>query len=180
MRMHTALFVSLTLALFSPSARAQSSSGDSRTLVSILEELHKLREDLQTTSAASQRSQILLYRVRLEMDAVERLNQRLEQAHRQVAAAKNELNHFLELKKRDEDALDATSDAVRRKELEDDQAMVSNRLEQIKDNLPDAESREAAISGDLRIEQGKLAELEEQLDRLDKQLASVVPGEFRR
>jgi chromosome segregation ATPase len=180
MRTCTLFFLSLALLLFSPSLSAQSASGDSRTLEAILEELHKLREDLQTTSAAAQRSEILLYRVRLEMDAVDRLNQRLEQARRQVADAKNELNHFLELKKRDEAALDSVTDAAKRKELEDELAKVSNRLEQNKDNQPDAESKEAAISNDLRIEQGKLAELEDQLDRLDKQLASPRPGESRR
>ena len=157
----------------------QSASPDSRTLQAILEEIHKLREDLQTTSVAAQRSQILLYRVRLQMDTVERLNQRVEQAHRQVTVARNELNHFVEQKKRDEDVLNGNPDAAKRKDFEDDLVLVNNRLEQIKENQPEAESREAAVTNDLRIEQAKLAELQDQLDRLDKQLAPESPRQPR-
>jgi hypothetical protein len=176
MRIRTVLFFFLLLPLFASPLRAQSASDDSRdsrTLQSILEELHKLRQDLQTTTAASQRAQILLYRVRLQMDTVEHLNQRLDQAHRQVAIAKNELTHFLEQKKRDEDAINESTDAAKRKDFENDLALVTNRLEEIKDNQPEAESKEAAVRADLRIEQAKLSDLQEQLDRLDRQLLSA-------
>jgi hypothetical protein len=175
MRTRFALFLFLALPFLSSSVRAQSPSPDSRTLESILEELHKLRQELQTTSAASQRAQILLYRVRLQMDTVDHLNQRLEQARRQVAVARNEVNHFLEQKKRDQDALNENPDPAKRKALEDDLALTQQRLEQIKDNQPDAEGREAAVASDLRNEQAKLGELQDQLDRLDKQLANSLP-----
>jgi len=175
MRTRLAFFLFLALPFWSSRVRAQSPSPDSRTLESILEELHKLRQELQTTSAASQRAQILLYRVRLQMDTVEHLNQRLEQARRQVAVAKNEVNHFLAQKKRDEEALTENPDPAKRKELEDDLALTQQRLEQIKDNQPEAEAREATITSDLRNEQAKLGELQDQLDHLDKQLADSLP-----
>jgi len=178
MGIRTAFFLFLSLPLFSSPALAQ--SADSRTLQSILEELHKLRQELQATSATAQRSQILLLRIRLQMDTVERLNQRLEQAHLRTDRARNELNHFLDEKKRDEGSLDQAQDSVKRKAIEDELAGIESRLEFIKDNLPDAEAKEAALTNDLRNEQSKLAELREQLDRLDKQLASELPAQTPR
>jgi hypothetical protein len=51
----------LTL-LFSTAAFAQTNSNDSDTLKSLLSEVRLLRHDLQTTTVAAQRAQILVYR----------------------------------------------------------------------------------------------------------------------
>ena len=171
--MRIALFILLSLFSTTRPARAQSTSPDSRTLQSILEEIHKLRQDLQTTTAASQRAQILLYRVRLQLDTVERLNQRLEQAHARVTQAKNEQDHFLQQKKFFEDQLQSTPDLANRKNLEVQLAGIQSLLERTKDNQPDAEAREAALTNELRTEQSKLDDLQEQLERLDKRLEAL-------
>jgi len=170
MRARSVLFLVLTVSPFSLPAAGQSASPDSRTLQAILDEIHTLRQDLQTTSRTVQRAEILLYRVRFQLDVVERVSQRLEFARLRVAEARNEQNHFVGEKKRAEDQLEQTQDPVKRKDFEQEVAAVQSHLEQIKDNEPDAEAREAAISNDLRNEQAKLAELQDQLDRLDKKL----------
>ena len=166
--MRNTLLSVVALFLFSTGASAQTSSADSRTLQAILEEVHKLRKDLQTTSATVQRAEILLYRVRVQLDMVERVSQRLEQAHDQVSAAKEEQNHFLVAKKHIEDQPD--QDPAARKELQGELAAMEIGFEQIKDKLPEAEAREAALRNELQTEQSKLDDLLEQLDRLDKKL----------
>lgn len=172
--MRTVLLILLSLFPATLPALAQSTPSDSRTLEAILEEIHKLRQDLETTTAAAQRAQILLYRVRLQMDTVERLNQRLEQAHTRVTQVKNEQDHFLQQKKFFEDQLESTQDLANRKNIEVQLAGVQSFLERTKDNQPDAEAKEAAVSNELRTEQSKLDDLEEQLDRLDKKLEAEL------
>ena len=168
--MRTALFILLSLFPTTLPALAQSTPTDARTLQAIFEEIHKLRQDLQTTTAAAQRAQILLYRVRLQMDTVERLNQRLEQAHTRVTQAKNEQDHFLQQKKFFEDQLQSTQDLANRKNIEVQLDGMKSLLERTKDNQPDAEAKEAALTNELRTEQSKLDDLQEQLERLDKKL----------
>ncbi len=57
-----------------------------------------------------------------------------------------------------------------RKEQQGELAAVEIGYEQIKDKLPEAEAREAALRSELQTEQAKLDDLMEQLDRLDKKL----------
>jgi chromosome segregation ATPase len=168
--MRTALFILLSLFPATLPALAQSTPTDSRTLQAIFEEIHKLRQDLQTTTASAQRAQILLYRVRLQMDTVERLNQRLEQAHSGLIQARNEQDHLLQQKKFFEDQLQSTQDLANRKNIEVQLAGMESLLERTKDNQPDAEAKEAALTNELRTEQSKLDDLQEQLERLDKKL----------
>jgi hypothetical protein len=129
------LLISLgALFLLGAGASAQTST-DARTLQAILDEIHKLRQDLQATTATVQRAQILLYRVRLQMDVVERVSQRLEQARSQSISVKNEQSHFLDAKKRMEAVAEQTSEAAKRKELEDEAASIQKRLDELKDSI---------------------------------------------
>jgi hypothetical protein len=64
-------FVPLALLLASP-AFAQSNPTDSETLKALLAEVRLLRHDLQTTTVAAQRSQILVYRAQAQESVVAR------------------------------------------------------------------------------------------------------------
>lgn len=168
--MRTALFILLSLFSTALPAQAQSTSPDSHTLQTILDEIHKLRQELQSATVATQRSQILIYRVRLQMDTVERLNQRLEQAHNRVTQARNEQERFLAEKKNAEDQLEQTQDPANHRNLENMIAALKNHLEATSNDAPEAEAKEATLANELRTEQAKLGDLQEQLERLDKRL----------
>ena len=59
--MRRAGFLLLALFVVPTAALAQSITPDSHTLQEMLSEIRQLRKDLQTTSVASQRAQILLH-----------------------------------------------------------------------------------------------------------------------
>jgi hypothetical protein len=61
-------------------AIAQVPSADAQSLQSLLEEVRKLRQDLQFTAATVQRMQILLYRIRNQMEVVAQTRQRHDEA----------------------------------------------------------------------------------------------------
>jgi hypothetical protein len=62
--------LSLTL-LFSTAAFAQTNSNDSETLKSLRSEVRMLRHDLQTTTVAAQRAQILVYRAQAQESVIQ-------------------------------------------------------------------------------------------------------------
>jgi len=74
--MRTFSLLLLSVFLSCPAAPGQTTPTDSNTLRAILDEVHKLRQDLQATSATVQRVQILLYRLRIQTDVVAQASQR--------------------------------------------------------------------------------------------------------
>jgi len=61
--MHRSCLLILGLLLIATPVLGQSASTDSQTLQALLSEVRQLRHDLQTTTLAAQRAQILLYRL---------------------------------------------------------------------------------------------------------------------
>src|SRR5438132_4949622 len=78
------LFV-LGMLLFSTACFGQTTPGDSQTLQALLSEVRQLRQDLQTTTIAGQRAQILIYRLQGQEAAVARASQRLDEARDKLA-----------------------------------------------------------------------------------------------
>jgi chromosome segregation ATPase len=174
MRIRTLLLCAAFLTVLTSRAAAQTSAPntDSRTLQSILEEMRKLRQDLRTTSIQAQRAQILLYRVRLQLDVVERATQQLNEVRTSAAQQKNELEQFDEAMKRFEEQIDQSQDPAQKKQFEMERSMVQKHFEQLRTSASDNQTKEADLTNQLRNEQAKLDELQEQLDRLDKKLES--------
>ena len=92
------LFV-LGLLIFSPDCFGQSTPGDSQTLQALLSEVRQLRQDLQTTTIAGQRAQILIYRLQGQEAAVARASQRLDEARDKLARIQDERKHRLRVLK---------------------------------------------------------------------------------
>ena len=86
------LFV-LSLLLFPTACLAQTTPNDSKTLQSLLLEVRQLRQDLQTTTIAGQRAQILIYRVQGQEAAVARASQRLDEFREKLARIQDERKH---------------------------------------------------------------------------------------
>jgi hypothetical protein len=59
---------------FSTTCFGQTTTGDSQTLQALLSEIRLLRQDLQTTTIAAQRAQILIYRLQGQEAAVASLS----------------------------------------------------------------------------------------------------------
>src|SRR2546423_4074191 len=109
----------LGILLFCPIFFGQTAPADSRALQSILEEVQKLRQDIRMTAATVQRAQLLLYRMRLQLDAVSRATERLEQARRELnqlraqrAQAGNQMKYM-------QDRRDRTEDSAEKAQLEE-------------------------------------------------------------
>jgi chromosome segregation ATPase len=171
----------LGILLLCPMSFGQTEPPNSRALQSILEEVQKLRQDLRMTAATVQRAQLLLYRMRLQLDAVSRATERLEQARNELNQFKFQRNQSNEQLKYMQDRLDRTQDSASRTQLEEAISRTKQWLEQSSAGEPEAQVKEVECANQLRLEQEKLEDLQRQLDQLDRRLevAAVQPGPTR-
>ena len=168
--MRTISLLLISVFLSCPAVPGQTTPTDSNTLRAILDEVHKLRQDLQATSATVQRAQILLYRLRIQTDVVAQASQRREEARVMLAQMKSSREQLANYKKRQEDSLEQTQDPDRRKWIETQIESLKNQLEEMENQEPEAQAKETECANQLRVEQGQLGQLQDQLDRLDRKL----------
>lgn len=172
--MRRSLLVLPSLLLISMPLFGQSTPSDSQTLQALLAEVRQLRHDLQTTTVAAQRAQILIYRVQAQESVVRRMQERVEEARSRLAQVHVEQNNRVaSIKQIEEKKGRSETSPTEKKDLEDVLTQIKARFDadankeaEIQATITDAEDR-------LRMEQAKLDGLQEQIDRLDKTLEST-------
>jgi chromosome segregation ATPase len=177
--MNRSPFFVLGLLLCSTPCFAQATPGDSQTLQALLLEVRQLRQDLQTTTIAAQRAQILLYRLQGQEAAVARASERLEEAQEKLGAIQSQREHFAAEVKRQEDFTNTTlNPSAQRKESEDRLAHLKSESESLEYLEQQQQMREIDAEQHLKAEETRLSALQDQLERLDKALenASRRPG----
>ena len=171
--MHRSCLLILGLLLISSPVLGQSASTDSQTLQALLTEVRQLRHDLQTTTIAAQRAQILLNRLQGQEVIVARTLQRLDDARARLAeiqAARVRLTSDI---KQHEDFVSNTENASsERKQIEDLLPRLKANLASLENEEQQRQTREMEAEDQLRVERAKLSGLQDQLDRLEKILES--------
>jgi hypothetical protein len=173
--MQRSWFLVLGFLVISPAAFAQTSSTDSQTLQALLAEVRQLRKELRTTTVATQRAQILLYRLQIQEAVVTRAEQRVAEAHSALAQTQNEQKHFASEIKLREDMQSNSQNPAERKELEELLPRLKAQLESANDTEQHLQMKAAEAELDLRTEQAKRTALQDQLDSLDKSLDRPNP-----
>jgi hypothetical protein len=167
-KMQRKLFCSLTLLLLAAPAHAQSLSTDSETLQVLLTEVRQLRQELKTTTAAVERAQILIYRLQFQEAVVARDAQRLDDARSKLASTQSTRDANVHSIKIIESKLLDVNNPVEKQKTEDLLAKNKTYLETVL--LPQEQQRQAAVTDgeqQLRLEQERLSEFQNQLDQLD-------------
>jgi hypothetical protein len=179
--MRKLLPVAFAILAFVPApCKAQAPPQDAQALQPLLEEVRRLRHDLQTTAATVQRMQILLYRIRSQMEVVARVNELHERAQATLMQTRRQHDQVVAQIKEEEESFNRSNDSNARESIKEGVERLKDWLEQLTQAEPDAQAKESESANDLRLEQGKLAELEEQLDRLDKKLESDASASDRK
>ena len=162
-------FVTASLLLLPAGAVSQTGSTDSQTLQALLAEVRLLRQELRTTTIASQRAQILIYRVQAQQTVVTRLSQRAENERSRLSQIQSEQKGVTAAIKRLEDLRSSQSESAR-KQSEEQLSQLKPRAERLGTDEQESFARKVEIEEELRLEQAKLAQLHEELDRIDKAL----------
>ena len=166
-------------ALFlSPSAVSAQTPSDSQTLQSLLSEVRQLRHDLRSTTISLQRSQILLHRLEIQENAVNRATQRRDEAQTRVTEIEDNRKELATYVKQSEEQPDnpdkSPDDANARQSLLLAVPQMKAKLQSLDDDAQQAQAKLVEAEEQLRLEQAKLADLEAQLDRLDKSLEDAA------
>lgn len=169
------ILVTHTLVLLPVPAFCQATSTDSQTLQALLTEVRQLRQELRTTTNAVQRAQILIYRVQAQQTNVARLSQRVDTDRSRLTQNQSEQKRITFAVKRLEDLRDTQSDAER-KQTDEELAQMKIRLDQLRAEDENSQPRVIELEEELRLEQTKLAQLHDELDRIDKALAQASHG----
>jgi len=123
--------------LFSAACFGQTTPGDSQTLQALLSEVRQLRQDLQTTTIAGQRAQILIYRLQGQEAAVAHASQRLDDARAKLAGTQSERKRLAAEVKQQEDFISNTENPpAQRKEVEAVLPQRKTRLEWLENEEP--------------------------------------------
>ena len=154
-------------------AAAQKPSSDSETLRALLTEIRQLRKDLQTTSVAAQRVQIVLYRLQGEREAIGQLAQSLQSARLELGAVqKNRQERAAEIKRAEEER-DHNPNPGERAALESYISQAKAKLERLTAEEEQRHTQVLALETEMQSEQQKLEGLSRVLDQLDDALAGV-------
>jgi hypothetical protein len=145
-------------------------SGDSATLQSILQELRQMRQDMLGMTVVAQRVQILLYRIQLQDDAAKKAEQHHTQTRLKLMGAQRARTDAENELRESEGKLSSLQNPAERTAIERVVSEMKKRADIWSRDESDSRAAEAEAAGAVKVEQLKLAELQERLDRLEHQL----------
>lgn len=155
---------------------SNSAANDSQTLQALLREMRELRQDLRTTTVASERAQILLTRLQAQQQAVTAAQREVDGVRNQQNQAENrhtnierQIQYYS-----DQDTEDATPDPARRQSLEQEIKRMKEALQEAETQRDSLQANEMRAKDELQVEQSKLAALQSELDEIDRALANLA------
>jgi chromosome segregation ATPase len=146
---------------------------DSQMTQAVLTEIRLLRQDLQAAAAIIQRVQIVLYRIQAQQNQLDHATQRLETARDVCKGAEMQRTTQIE---QTESAKRSAQNASDRQAAEEMLARLRSSAEMFASEAGDCQGNQVDAEIQVRAEQAKMSELQDQLERLDK----VLAGDGRR
>ena len=154
-----------------------------QTMQALLYEVRELRLAIQRSNLSAYHAQVIIERMRSQQLSADRLTDRLRETRDQIfnwkmrtALEQSELQDRL---KDAEDGLSEPVDAITRRGREADLAITKKKLGLMAQEEAWMREKESQLAGQLQIEQARLAELNEQLDALRREL-ETQPAENKR
>jgi chromosome segregation ATPase len=144
-----------------------------KSLNTIAQEIHLLREQLQMVSVLSERTQIALYRLQGQQLAVNTARQRADSVRNRVSGIQADQKDTSSKIQEDKDEQQNAKTASEQKYYEDALAQLNNRLANLRQQQGEAQAAQSDAETEFRTEQDKLDNLQNLLDSLDKSLAAL-------
>jgi chromosome segregation ATPase len=168
------LSFALLSAVVSVPALAQSNTSEVQALQSLVNEVHQLREELRTVTVASQRVQIVLYRLQAQEAAVLRASQQLSDARGRLAGVQERMTDISAEIKMLEDRQSRSDNPAQHKEFDDALSTMRPRLEGFRKEEQQQEEAVSEAESQLHNQQRELDSLRGFLDQLDKVLEGIA------
>ena len=149
-------------------------SDENQTMRTLLSEVRALRKTMQTTGLNAYRGQLILERMRLANEQVEKMAQKLEAARDEVEKTERTIPRMEEQSKVMETVLQSETDPGKRARLEFEIKETKLQGERYKVLLTRAREREQQLSTELKANQARLTELESRLDLLEREIENEI------
>ncbi len=168
--------VSLFVVLFVSTALGQveKPAEENQTMRTLLGEVRQLRKTMQTAGLNAYLGQLILERMRLANEQVEKMAQKLDAAREDVEKIERTIPSFEEKAKVMETVLQHDTDLANRAKLEFEIKQHRQQTERYKVLLSRAREREQQLSTELRAGQARLTELESRLDLLEREIENEI------
>lgn len=147
---------------------------ENQTIRTLLSEVRQLRKTMQTTGLHAYRGQIILERIRLANEQVDRLAQKLEDARENLEKTERSIPRMEEQSKVMETQLQQETDIARRARLEFEIKETKQQAERYKMLLSRAREREQQLASEFQRSQARLTELESRLDLLEREIENEI------
>lgn len=164
----------LSLLLFSSPTPGQATPTELQTLQALPAEIRQLRQDLQTSAIAAHRAQILIYRLYVQEAAVAHASQRLDEAKSSIEQLRARRNYQEVQIKQYEEMGDRAGNAAQKRQFDDAITELKTHMEAMVPEEQETQMRETELEQKSRIEQAKLGQLQDELDRLDQAVMNAA------
>ena len=155
-------------------AQTEKPADEDQTLRTLLSEVRQLRKTMQTTGLNAYRGQIILERIRLVHEQVERMAEKLESAREDLEKIERTIPRQEEEAKVLETLLQQETDVAKRAKLEFEIKETKQQAERYKVLLSRAREREQQMATELRANQARLSELQSRLDMLEREIENEI------
>src|SRR5579872_6912601 len=162
-------FFTVLLCLCS-AARAQAPSPEPQTLQTLLTEVRQLRLAIERSNQIGPRIQIAVERLKLQQEQVARVARQLDDLRRDLDKSRSEQGRAQQRVQALDSQATQAADPVQRKDMEDVSKELKLEAEQAEKSLQQLQVREGELASRLQAEQGKLAELNDHLDQVERAL----------
>ena len=155
-------------------AQTEKPAEENQTLRTLLSEVRQLRKTMQTAGLNAYRGQIILERIRLANEQVERMAQKLESAREDLEKIERTIPREEEESKVLETLLAQETDIGKRAKMEFEIKENKQQAERYKTLLSRAREREQQLSTELRAHQARLTDLNSRLDLLEREIENEI------
>jgi chromosome segregation ATPase len=162
----------LVFVLTSQLLTAQTPASDPPATQSLLAEIRQLRSDLQAAAVTIQRAQIVMFRIQTQAGVLDRAGQRADQARTQCDQLQSNQKTFASQLENAE-ATKGSVDPATLKDFDRNMAQLKSMIAELEADVPRCQSEQAEAESQLRTEQNKMNDFQDQLDKLDKALSSA-------
>jgi chromosome segregation ATPase len=162
------------LVLTSRSSPAQSLPSEAPATQAMLAEIRQLRSDLQTAAITIQRVNIVIFRLQAQSSVLDRLTQKVDQVREQCEQAQTNQKMFAAQLEASEADRGGIKDPASPRIFEQSVADLKSALAGLAAEVPRCQAEQAEAESQLRSEQNKMSDLQDQLEKLDKALAAYV------
>jgi hypothetical protein len=153
---------------------AQSQESERQSIPALMSEVHQLRLAIERSTLLGTRMQISLQRIQMQELRTSRISQDHERLRKEAADMQMGYATAASRLKNDEEQLTQTTDPKERKNLEEVVKRTKLDLEAMAARQQQTQAREAELAVQVQSEQGRLAELNERVNQMERALDEAL------